>query len=71
MSVQEPVVHPALEGMSIVVHLPTDGVEAVMDEFVGHPKVRLLTQANQKLPKALSNAFEFARGPTSVWSSDS
>jgi glycosyltransferase involved in cell wall biosynthesis len=47
----------------------TDGVESVMDEFAGHPKVRLLTQDNQKLPKALSNGFEFACGEFWTWTS--
>lgn len=47
----------------------TDGIEAVLDEYTSHPKVRLLTQANQKLPKALSNGFEFARGQFWTWTS--
>ncbi|MFL5328630.1 MAG: glycosyltransferase [Gemmataceae bacterium] len=47
----------------------TDGVEAVLDQYARHPKVRLLTQKNQKLPKALSNAFEFARGEFWTWTS--
>jgi glycosyltransferase involved in cell wall biosynthesis/2-polyprenyl-3-methyl-5-hydroxy-6-metoxy-1,4-benzoquinol methylase len=47
----------------------TDGVRAVLDRYAGHPKVRLLTQANQKLPKALSNGFEFARGEFWTWTS--
>lgn len=47
----------------------TDGVEAVLDEFVSDPRVRVLTQPNQKLPRALSNAFEFARGEFWTWTS--
>ncbi len=47
----------------------TDGVEKVLDSYVGHPKIRILTQANQKLPKALSNAFDFARGEFWTWTS--
>ncbi len=47
----------------------TDGVEAVLARYVGHPKVRVLTQANQKLPKALSNGFSFARGEFWTWTS--
>jgi glycosyltransferase involved in cell wall biosynthesis/SAM-dependent methyltransferase len=47
----------------------TDDIGPVLAEFNGHPKVRLLTQANQKLPKALSNGFEFARGEFWTWTS--
>jgi glycosyltransferase involved in cell wall biosynthesis len=47
----------------------TDGVEQVLAEYAGHPKVRCLSQANQKLPKALSNGFEFARGQFCTWTS--
>ncbi len=47
----------------------TDGVESVLDKFVSHPKVRILTQTNQQLPKALSNAFEFASGEFWTWTS--
>ena len=46
-----------------------DGVENVLAEYVGHPQVRILTQANQTLPKALSNGFEFARGEFWTWTS--
>ena len=47
----------------------TDGAERVLAEYVGHPQVRILTQDNQKLPKALSNGFEFARGEFFTWTS--
>jgi glycosyltransferase involved in cell wall biosynthesis len=47
----------------------TDGVERVLARYVGHPKVRVLTQANQQLPKALSNGFAFARGEYWTWTS--
>ncbi|HZN69355.1 MAG TPA: methyltransferase domain-containing protein, partial [Tepidisphaeraceae bacterium] len=47
----------------------TDGVERVLHEYAGHPKVRLLTQRNQNLPKALSNGFDFARGEYWTWTS--
>lgn len=47
----------------------TDGVEAVLAEYARHPRVRILTQANQKLPKALSNGFEFAQGEFWTWTS--
>ena len=46
-----------------------DGVERVLGEYAGHPKVRVLSQPNQKLPKALSNGFEFARGEFWTWTS--
>lgn len=46
----------------------TDGVESVLARYVDHPRVRALTQANQKLPKALSNGFEFA-GEFWTWTS--
>ncbi|MEN6450541.1 MAG: glycosyltransferase, partial [Thermoguttaceae bacterium] len=38
----------------------TDGVEAVLAGYLGDPRVRVLTQPNQGLPKTLSNGFEFA-----------
>jgi len=47
----------------------TDDIDAVFRRYRGHPRVRLLTQPNQKLPKALSNAFEFARGEFHTWTS--
>ena len=47
----------------------TDGVEAVLAQYAEHPKVRLLTQANQKLPKSLSNGFNLARGEFLTWTS--
>ena len=46
-----------------------DDAETVMAEFVGDRRVRLLTQRNQKLPKALSNGFEFANGEFWTWTS--
>ncbi len=46
-----------------------DGVEAVLARYLEHPRVRILTQAHQKLPKALSNGFAFARGEFWTWTS--
>lgn len=46
-----------------------DGVEEVLRRHLGHPRVRILRQANQKLPKALSNGFSFARGEFWTWTS--
>jgi glycosyltransferase involved in cell wall biosynthesis len=47
----------------------TDGVEAVFDRCADDPRVRFLVQANQKLPRALSNGFDFARGEFWTWTS--
>jgi O-antigen biosynthesis protein len=46
-----------------------DEIGAVLSRYAGHPRVRILTQANQKLPKALSNGFEFAAGEFWTWTS--
>ncbi len=47
----------------------SDGVERVLAEYRDHPKVRVLSQKNQRLPKALSNGFTFARGEFWTWTS--
>jgi len=47
----------------------TDGVEAVLARYAGDRRVRILCQPNQKLPAALSNGFEFARGEFWTWTS--
>ena len=47
----------------------SDGVEAVLERYLDHPKVRCFTQVNQRLPKALSNGFSFARGEFWTWTS--
>jgi glycosyltransferase involved in cell wall biosynthesis len=47
----------------------TDGVEAVLERYLGHPKFRCYTQINQKLPKALSNGFSLALGEYWTWTS--
>jgi glycosyltransferase involved in cell wall biosynthesis len=44
-------------------------VGAVMRRYLGHPRVRLLRQPNQGLPKALSSAFEVADGEFFCWTS--
>lgn len=46
-----------------------DGVESVLAEYAGRPGVRILTQSNQKLPKALSNGFDHALGEFWTWTS--
>jgi glycosyltransferase involved in cell wall biosynthesis len=47
----------------------TDGIEKVLAEYAAHPQIRILHQSNQKLPKALSNGFQFARGEFWTWTS--
>lgn len=46
-----------------------DGVHEVLRRYLGDPRVRLLTQPNQGLPKALSTGFEFATGEFYTWTS--
>ncbi len=46
-----------------------DGVAAVLRRYAGDPRVRLLTQPNQGLPKALSTGFETATGEFFTWTS--
>ncbi len=47
----------------------TDGVEAVLERYLGNPKIQCFTQANQRLPKALSNGFSQASGEFWTWTS--
>jgi glycosyltransferase involved in cell wall biosynthesis len=47
----------------------SDGIDAVFERFANEPRVRMLRQANQKLPKALSNGFTFASGEYRSWTS--
>ena len=47
----------------------SDGVEAILERYIKHPKVHCFTQVNQRLPKALSNGFGFARGEFWTWTS--
>jgi glycosyltransferase involved in cell wall biosynthesis len=47
----------------------TDDVAAALAPYRQEPRIRLLTQPNQKLPKALSNGFDFARGEFWTWTS--
>jgi len=46
-----------------------DDVHAVLRRYVDDPRVRVLTQPNQGLPKALSSGFEFATGEFFTWTS--
>lgn len=47
----------------------SDGLEQVVEPYLTNPKIRIYHQANQKLPKALSNGFSFARGEFWTWTS--
>ncbi|MGD8452009.1 MAG: glycosyltransferase [Phycisphaerae bacterium] len=47
----------------------TDDVATVLARYVDDPRVRVLRQRNQRLPKALSNGFEFASGQYRCWTS--
>lgn len=47
----------------------TDAVTEVLGTYASHPQVRVLTQPNQGLPKALSNGFDFATGEFWTWTS--
>jgi glycosyltransferase involved in cell wall biosynthesis len=47
----------------------TDGVEDVLVKYLDRPNIRIYTQINQKLPKALSNGFDFAVGEYWTWTS--
>ncbi|WP_156165877.1 MULTISPECIES: glycosyltransferase [unclassified Methanosarcina] len=46
-----------------------DGVERVLNKYVDNPKIRVLSQQNQKLPKALNNGFFYAKGEFFTWTS--
>jgi len=47
----------------------SDGVEKVLERYITHPKIKCFTQANQRLPKALSNGFNYASGEYWTWTS--
>ena len=47
----------------------TDGVERYLAPYVERPDVMVLSQANQKLPRALTNGFRFASGHFYTWTS--
>jgi len=47
----------------------SDDLHAALQPFVEDPRVRIVTQANQGLPKALSTGFEFATGEFFTWTS--
>jgi len=47
----------------------TDDVDAAVAPFRHDPRIRLLTQPNQRLPSALNNGFARARGELLTWTS--
>ena len=46
-----------------------DGVQTVLEQFAGHPDVRIVVQSNQRLPRALTHGFAHARGEFWTWTS--
>lgn len=59
---------PSLE-LIVVDDGSRDGVHEVMRRYLGDRRVRLLTQPNQGLPKALSTGFDYATGEFFTWTS--
>lgn len=47
----------------------SDDLHAALQPFIDDPRVRIVTQVNQGLPKALSTGFEFATGEFFTWTS--
>jgi len=47
----------------------TDGVEKYLAPYIGRTDIIVLSQANQKLPRALTNGFRFASGHFYTWTS--
>jgi GT2 family glycosyltransferase/glycosyltransferase involved in cell wall biosynthesis len=47
----------------------TDEIEPILQRLVCNPRVRILRQPNQKLPRALTHAHQFARGQFITWTS--
>ncbi len=49
----------------------TDGTPAILDAYAARdPRIRVVHQENQKLPRSLSNGFRLARGEFLTWTSD-
>ncbi|MCD4821008.1 MAG: glycosyltransferase, partial [Methanococcoides sp.] len=47
----------------------SDNVESVLDKYADHPNILIVTQKNQKLPRALTNGFRYATGEFHTWTS--
>jgi glycosyltransferase involved in cell wall biosynthesis len=47
----------------------TDNIWPILDRYADQPRIIVLTQENQKLPKALSNGFRIASGEFFTWTS--
>jgi glycosyltransferase involved in cell wall biosynthesis len=47
----------------------TDALAATLAEFAADPRLRVVAQANEGLPRALSNGFALARGEYWTWTS--
>ena len=47
----------------------TDDIKPILDKYAQHPKILVLTQENQKLPKALTNGFMYSSGEFYTWTS--
>jgi GT2 family glycosyltransferase/glycosyltransferase involved in cell wall biosynthesis len=47
----------------------TDDIEPVLKRFANNPRVRIFRQPNQKLPRALTHAHQYARGDFITWTS--
>lgn len=60
--------YPNLE-LIIVDDGSKEDVIATLGELLDLPSVRLFRQVNQKLPRALSNAFQLAKGELLTWTS--
>ena len=45
----------------------TDAIDPVLRRLSHHPQVRIYRQPNQKLPRALTHAHQFARGQFITW----
>ncbi|MGQ9777570.1 MAG: glycosyltransferase, partial [Thermodesulfobacteriota bacterium] len=47
----------------------TDETPQILAQYTKHPKITLIEQENQKLPRALSNGFRVAKGEFYTWTS--
>lgn len=47
----------------------TDNTQAVLQSYLHHPRIRIITQPNKKLPGALNSGFAVAKGRYLTWTS--